>query len=140
MTPKTRIQAESFRPINDNVFVTELDSGPHKTRGGILIPDDNMSERGVRPRWGRVWAIGPDVQDISPGEWVYVEHARWTTAIEIELPDGVVRVWKIDWPDAVLMASDVDPSENAVTVLPDVQYVQSTENNVRSKAPAIIRR
>jgi len=139
MNPKNRIKADAFRPLKDNVFVTDLDRGPHQTVGGILIPDDNMSERGVRPRWGRVWCIGPDVTGIAVGEWVFVEHGRWTNEIEFELPEGVVRTWRIEWPKAVLLASDVDPREHRTTTLPDVKYVQSEHNLVRSKAPIITR-
>lgn len=139
MTPKTRIKADAFRPLRDNVFVTDLDSGPHKTAGGILLPDDNMTERGVHPRWGRVYCVGPEVTEIKAGDWVFVEHARWTNAIELELPDGVVRMWRVDWPNAVLLATDVDPREHQTTSLPEVQYPQSQHDLVRSKAPAILR-
>lgn len=139
MTPKTRIKADNFRPINDNVFVTELDSGPHKTAGGILLPDDNMTDRGIRCRWGQVWCVGPDVTDITPGDWVLIEHGRWTTAIELELPSGVVRMWRVDWPAAVLIACDTDPREHRTTTLPDVHHPQSKHDLVRSKAPFIHR-
>lgn len=139
MTPKTRIKATGFRPIHKNVFVTDLDSGPHKTPGGILLPDDNMTERGVHPRWGRVWCIGPEVTDLEVGEWVYIEHGRWTTAIELELPTGVIRMWKVDWPDAVLLATPSDPRENRTTALPDVHYPQSRYHQIRSKSAFIHR-
>jgi len=117
MQPKHRIRAEAFRPIKDNVFVTDLDSGPRKTPHGILIPDDNMTERGVRPRWAKVWRVGPDVTEIEAGEWVLVEHARWTNAIDLELSDRIIRVWRVDWPKAVLIAVPDDPREFQPTSL-----------------------
>ena len=117
MQSKHRIIAEDFHPIRDNVFVTDLDSGPHRTPHGILIPDDNMTERGVRPRWAKVWRIGPDVTEIKPGEWILIEHARWTTGIDLELPDQIVRVWRIEWPTSVLVATDSDPREYVPTSL-----------------------
>jgi len=139
MNPKNRIIADGFRPLKNNVFVTDLDRGPHQTAGGIFIPDDNMSERGVHARWGRVWCVGPDVKEIEAGEWVYVEHARWTNEIELELPTGVVRMWRVDWPNAVLLASDSDPREHTVINLPEVVHPQSDRHLVRSPAPAIHR-
>lgn len=139
MNPKNRIMADAFHPLRDNVFVTDLDSGPQKTAAGILLPDDNMTNRGTRPRWACVYCVGPDVVDVKPGDWVFVEHARWTNEIEMELPSGVVRMWRIDWPKAVMLVSDTDPRENHPTELPNVQYLQSEHNIVRSKAPAIIR-
>ena len=138
MTPKTRIKADGFRPLKNNVFVTDLDSGPHQTAGGILLPDDNMTDRGVHPRWGRVWCIGPDVKDLSVGEWVYIEHARWTNAIELELPDRVVRMWRVEWPEAVLLAADRDPRLEQVS-LPQVHYLQSEHDHIRSKSAFVHR-
>jgi co-chaperonin GroES (HSP10) len=117
MIPKTRIKATAFHPLKDNVFVTDLDSGPRKSLHGILIPDDNMTDRGIRSRWGRVWCVGPDVTDIVPGEWVLVEHGRWTTAIEFDFPDHAILVWRIEYPKAVLLAADYDPREFHSTTL-----------------------
>jgi len=109
VSAKHFITATNFHPIKDNVFVTDLDHGPSRTFGGIIIPDDNMTERGVRDRWGRVWAIGPDVVDISVGEWVLVKHGRWTTGIEMEINGKRETVWRIEFPDAVMLVSDTDP-------------------------------
>jgi len=136
---KNRIKADGFRPIRDNVFVSDLDSGPHQTAAGIIIPDDNMNERGIRPRWGRVWAIGPDVQEIAVGEWVFIEHARWTNSIDLELPEGVVRIWKIEWPESVLLAASDDPREFYEATLKEVRHPQSEHHLVTSKAPIIKR-
>lgn len=136
---KNRVKADAFRPLKENVFVTDLDSGPHQTAGGIIIPDDNFSERGVHPRWARVWALGPDVKGIEVGEWLFIEHARWTNSIDLELPAGVVRIWKVDWPDAVLLAAPDDPREYQQVELKEVRHPQSTHHLIRAKAPIIKR-
>lgn len=114
MSLKSRVVVGEFRPLKNNVFVTDLESGPQMTRGGIIVPDDNMKDRGIRSRWAKVFAIGPEVEGVQVGDWVLVEHGRWTPGIDMEFPDGTVRVWRIDWPDAVLMASEDDP-RNATT-------------------------
>lgn len=137
---KNRIKADSFRPIKENVFVSDLDTGPHITAGGIIRPDDNMTATGVRPRWGRIWAIGPEVEGVQVGEWVFIEHARWTNSIDIELPSGLVRIWKVDWPGSVLLASPNDPREKQLSAMPPVQNLTSDEDHVRSVAPGIIRK
>lgn len=136
---KNQITAEAFHPLKNNVFVTDLDSGPHETAGGIIIPDDNFSERGVHPRWARVWAIGPDVQDIEVGEWIYVEHARWTNSIDLALPRGVVRIWRVEWPESVLLAAPEDPRSVLPTTLREVRNPQSELHHITSKAPIIKR-
>jgi len=139
MNPKNRIKAKAFHALKANVFVTDLDRGPHLTAGGVFLPDDNFSERGVHPRWGQVRYVGPEVEDLKVGEWVYVEHARWTNEIELELPTGVVRMWRVEYPQSVLLAADDDPRESAVINLPKAMHPQSERNLVRSKAPAIHR-
>lgn len=105
---RTRVKAGDFRPLRDKIFVTDLDRGVRKTAGGVIIPDDNMRDSGIRPRWARVWALGPEVKGLMPGEWVLIEHGRWTNGFDIELPDAVVRLWMVD-PAAVLISTDEDP-------------------------------
>lgn len=106
-----RIHSGALRPIRDNVFVTDLDSGPKITTGGLIIPDDNMTERGVRDRWGRVYAVGPEVNDLKPGDWVLVTHGRWTPGMDFEIGGEKVRLWRVEYPEAVLIVSDEDPRE-----------------------------
>jgi co-chaperonin GroES (HSP10) len=116
MSAKHFITADTFTPIKDNVFVTDLETGPTLTRGGILIPDDNMTDRGIRDRWAKVWAIGPDVQDVEIGEWVLVKHGRWTQGIELVLKGERKTVWRIEFPDAVMLVSGDDP-RNTIKVV-----------------------
>jgi co-chaperonin GroES (HSP10) len=63
------IDVSTFRPLRDQVFVADLESGVMLTKSGIIIPDDNRTNRGIRNRWARVYAVGPDVEDITVGEW-----------------------------------------------------------------------
>lgn len=107
---RTRIRATNVRPIRNIVLVTDLDVGVRRTDGGIIIPDDDMKDRGIRDRWCRVWSVGPEVKDLKAGEWVLVQHGRWTLGMDLEGPDGSsVRLWRIEYPDATLMTSDEDP-------------------------------
>lgn len=117
MQPRSHITATAFRPLHDHVFVTELETGPSKTSTGIIIPDDNMTERGIRPRWAKVFAVGPDVTDLVPGNWILIDHVRWTNSMDIEFPDGMVRVWRVEYPDSVHLVADEDPREHKPTVL-----------------------
>lgn len=94
------------------MFVRDLDSGTKVSKGGIILTDDDMTERGIRERWAQVWAVGPEVEDVQPGDWVLVKHGRWTNSMDFSLPEGEVRVWRIDYPEAVLLVSKDDPREN----------------------------
>lgn len=111
-TPTPAVNATSFTPLKDNIFITELEGRVLKTKGGIIIPDDNMKAHGIKARWGRVWKVGPDVHSVKPGEWVYVEHGRWTNRIEMQFPEGQIDTWKID-PKAILLVSDQETNPAA---------------------------
>jgi hypothetical protein len=34
---------------------------------GIVLLNDNGTTAGIRPRWGQVYAIGPEQQDVTVG-------------------------------------------------------------------------
>ncbi|RYD20235.1 MAG: hypothetical protein EOP89_14605, partial [Lysobacteraceae bacterium] len=53
----------ALTPIKDRVFVTDLDDGDKVTKGGIIIPGDDKTARGIRDRWARVYLVGPDAAD-----------------------------------------------------------------------------
>jgi hypothetical protein len=79
--------------------------------GGIIIPNDNGKSTGIRPRWGQVYAVGPDQQDVQPGQWVCVEHGRWTRGIDIEDESGKITVRRVD-PKDIMMVSDQQPDDD----------------------------
>lgn len=101
-----------LKPMPGKVFVEQLENGQRVSMGGILIPDDNMKNQGIRPRWGKVWAVGEGVEGIAVGEWILIEHGRWSFGIDIQPEDGeAYKVWMVEYPKSVLLASDVFPSE-----------------------------
>jgi co-chaperonin GroES (HSP10) len=81
-----------------------------KTASGLFIPSDNGKTSGIHPRWGKVWAIGPEQTDVKVGEWVCVEHGRWTRTVEVEEGENVLELRMID-NDAILMIADEPPSD-----------------------------
>lgn len=85
-----------------------MNFGEQKTLGGIILRSDDGKSEGVRPRWARVFAIGPEQEDVKIGEWVLVEHGRWTRGIEIEEEGSKFTMWRID-PEAILLTADEKP-------------------------------
>jgi co-chaperonin GroES (HSP10) len=75
-------------PLRDNVLVSDMSFDEQRTATGIIIRSDDGKSEGVKPRWGKVWAIGPEQQDIKLGEWILVEHGRWTRGIKVEDENG----------------------------------------------------
>ena len=100
--------AKKFIPHADKVFVTSLEKGARKSSGGIIIMDDDMKDVGIRSRWGKVWAVGANVDEVKVGEWVLIEHGRWTYGIDLDVDGEDVTIWHIDLA-AVLVATDDDP-------------------------------
>ena len=102
-----------FKPHRDKVLVTELESGVRLSRGGIILTDDNMTNRGIRPRWCQVWKIGADVEGVEPGDWLLLEHGRWSFGIDLVIDGETTKVWHADYPNAVLLKSkeDIRPTE-----------------------------
>lgn len=99
-------------PLKNKVFVRDLESGARKTQAGIFILDDNAKNTGIRSRWGRVYAVGPEVTDIQPGEWILIDHGRWTFGMEIEdVTDGIIKIWGVDYPEGVTLSSPEFPSD-----------------------------
>jgi co-chaperonin GroES (HSP10) len=109
-------------PIRDNVLVTDMNFDQRVSKGGIVLPSDDGKSEGVRHRWCRVWAIGPEQQDVKVGEWILVEHGRWTRGVTVELEDGTdITMRRIDLK-GILMVTDEDPGDNTFGVHGKVEH------------------
>ena len=99
------------KPLRDRIFVSDMEFGMEKTSSGLYIPSADGKTQGIMPRWGKVWAVGDEQKDIKVGEWVLIEHGRWTRTVEIETEDGgVVEVRMVD-NNAIMLQSDEKPSD-----------------------------
>ena len=97
-----KITREQFRALNDSVIVEDMEFDVRITQTGLILPNDNGKSLGIRPRWGRVYAVGPEQTDVRVGEWVCVAHGRWTRGLDIEDGDVKRTVSKIDPKDILL--------------------------------------
>jgi co-chaperonin GroES (HSP10) len=102
-----QITQEQILALQDTVLVADMEFDTRITQSGIIIPNDNGTSLGIRPRWGRVYAVGPRQQDVQVGQWIMVAHGRWTRGIDID--DGQTEhkrtIRKID-PKDILLVSD----------------------------------
>ena len=108
-----------IRAIQDHVVITDMKFDERFTSGGILILDDNKKSVGIRPRWGKVIAVGNRQKTITVGQYVLVSHGRWTRGIEV---DGEV-IRRVDIDD-ILVVSDVyhdDETSSGSQVIVDQQ-------------------
>ena len=98
-------------PLHDNVFVTDMNFDEQVTATGIVILSDDGKDAGIKPRWGRVYAVGHEQQDVKVGEWILVEHGRWTRAIKVIDEDGSERkIFRVD-TNCILISADEPPKE-----------------------------
>jgi co-chaperonin GroES (HSP10) len=96
-------------PIKDKILVSDMEFGEEVTKGGIVLQSDNGKGEGVKPRWGRVWAIGPEQHDVRVGEWILVEHGRWTRTFEVEQDDGTILEVRGVENKSIMMSADEKP-------------------------------
>jgi len=115
----TRVKGK-VRPIHNRVIVSNMEFGEQVTAGGIIISSDDGKDRGIKPRWGLVVAKGSDNNDpYDIGDWILVEHGRWTRGFEVEMEDGTVETmrtieaesilgWQPETPENIMFGNKTD--------------------------------
>ena len=61
------IKANTVTPLHEGVIVSEINFGERKTASGIILRSDDGTSHGVRPRWGKVYSVGPTQIDVAVG-------------------------------------------------------------------------
>ena len=108
-------KVQSLRPLKDTVLVTDMVFKERKLNSGLILLNDNGTTAGIRPRWGRIYAVGPDQKDYSVGDWICVAHGRWTRGVEIEDAAGTVITIRKGDPKDILLISDEQPSDDTLS-------------------------
>ena len=115
----------TLRPLRDKILVHNMHFGEQTTRSGIVITSDNGKERGIYPRWAQVFAVGPEhKEEFNVGDWILVEHGRWTRGIDYENADGVkitlrmvdnpcIMMWDTEAPKEIIIGTESDTSPSS---------------------------
>ena len=98
-------------PLKKRVLVSDMQFGATKSKGGIILLDDDGTEAGIHPRWAKVYAIGNKQDDVQIGQWVLVAHGRWSRALKVRKNEVELEVRMIDEND-ILLVSDEEPDFN----------------------------
>lgn len=120
-----RVLKQQIKALKDHVLVHEMSFDVRITQSGIILPNDNGKGYGIRPRWGRVYAVGPDQHDVQVGQWIMVAHGRWTRGLEIEDEHGELTLRKID-PEDILLITDSNESPQDDTMSTAVHIDKNT--------------
>jgi len=102
-----QISRQQIRALNSDVLISDMEFDTRITQSGLVLPNDNGTTLGIRPRWGRVYAVGKDQKDVQVGQWILVAHGRWTRGVDIDdgETDHCRTIRKID-PNDILLISD----------------------------------
>lgn len=104
----------NLRPLRDKIIVTDMNFDMEKTKTGIVLLGDDGKSSGLHPRWARVLFVGDDQKDIKVGQWVLMQHGRWTRAHKYEDADGnEIKIHMID-NNGILGVQDEQPEEDGV--------------------------
>lgn len=97
---------KKLSPLNDHILVSEMSFDERITHGGIVLLNDDMKSSGIRPRWGKVYAVGPKQKDIKVGQYILISHGRWTRGIKIDDGTGEKTIRKVDNKDILLISDE----------------------------------
>ena len=98
-------------PLKKRVLVSDMQFGATKSKGGIILLDDDGTEAGIHPRWAKVYAVGNQQDDVEVGQWLLVAHGRWSRALKVKKNGEELEVRMIDEND-ILLVSNEEPDFN----------------------------
>tara|TARA_B100001109_G_scaffold193714_1_gene160348 strand:- start:264 stop:707 length:444 start_codon:yes stop_codon:yes gene_type:complete len=98
-------------PLKKRVLVSDMHFGETKSKGGIILMDDDGTAGGVHPRWAKVYAVGNQQEDVKVGQWLMIAHGRWSRAFKVAKEGVELEVRMIDEND-ILLVSDTEPEFN----------------------------
>jgi co-chaperonin GroES (HSP10) len=97
-----------IKPLHNSIIVSDMSFETRQLSSGIVLLGDDGKTDGIRPRWAKVYAVGPEQQDVVVGQWVLIEHGRWSRGIKI-MKDGEEIVIRRADPEAIIFVSDTEP-------------------------------
>ena len=105
-------KVDGLKFFRDHVIVSEMSFEDRITNGGIILVNDDKKSAGIRPRWAKIYGLGPNQNDpqYEIGKYILISHGRWTRGITVETPEGKQTLRKVD-PNDILLISD-EPMED----------------------------
>ena len=89
-----------IKPLKKRVLVSDMQFGATKSKGGIILLDDDGTEAGIDQQ-----------DDVKIGQWLLVAHGRWSRAFKVKKDGNELEVRMIDEND-ILLVSDEEPDFN----------------------------
>ena len=104
--------------MHDQIVVSDMSFDERITKGGLILLNDDKKSAGIRPRWAKIYGLGPDQKDplLQIGKWILISHGRWTRGITVETPSGKETLRKVD-PNDILLVSDEPMEDETMSVM-----------------------
>lgn len=102
-----------LKAIGDHVIVRDMSFAERTLSSGIIMVNDDGKTTGIRPRWAKVFAVGPDQTDVKKDQWILVEHGRWSRGLEVEIGEETITIRRVD-PNCIIFVSDDKPSDDDI--------------------------
>jgi co-chaperonin GroES (HSP10) len=99
-------KVKGIKALSKDVLVINMDMGEQKTAGGLIIQSDDGKAHGVKPRWAKVYKVGSEIDFIKEGQWILIEHGRWTRKIKIDDGDGEKEFQKVETKSIIAVANE----------------------------------
>lgn len=100
---------ENLKPTRKRILVDEIESG-EQLQGSIIVLDDDAKTRGIKSRWCHIYAISPEIEDLKVGDWILVEHGRWSRGFKASLEDRDVNFRFVEY-EYVQGVSETKPGQ-----------------------------
>lgn len=100
-----------IKPLHDNIMVSHIEFGMEQTRSGILLHSDNGKGSGIHPRWAKVFSVGDEQKDVKVGEWILLEHGRWSRGLKYLTDSGEELTLHLADKNAILICTDEKPDD-----------------------------
>jgi len=97
---------KKLHPLNDSIIVSDMNFDERLSSGGIVLLNDDTKSSGIRPRWAKVYAVGPEQKDVKVGQYILISHGRWTRGVKIADDTGNHTIRKVDNNDVLLVSDE----------------------------------
>jgi co-chaperonin GroES (HSP10) len=99
-------KVKGIKALSKDVLVINMDMGEQKTAGGLIIQSDDGKAHGVKPRWAKVYKVGSEIDFVKEGQWILIEHGRWTRKIKINDGEGEKEFQKVETKSIIAVANE----------------------------------
>jgi hypothetical protein len=110
-------KVDSLKFLHKDIVVSDMKFEQRITATGIILLDDDKKSAGIRPRWAKVYGLGPEQNDpqLEIGKYILIAHGRWTRGITVETPLGKETLRKVDSDDILLVSDEPMDDETMST-------------------------